>query len=111
MVEMKKVRDTDSRKLDRKTLTELRKRGVASVQAGESPETVAKALGINRTTIYDWLALYRAGGWGALEARKRGGRKRKLDGKAMRWLYNTVTMKNPLQMKFEFALWTGVTAA
>ena len=103
---MKKVRDTDSRRLDHKTLTELRKRAVASVQQGESPEAVAKALGINRTTIYDWLALYRAGGWDALNARKRGGRKRKLNGKAMRWLFNTITMKNPLQLKFEFALWT-----
>lgn len=103
---MKKVRDTDCRRLDHKTLTELRQRGVASVQQGESPELVARALGISRTTIYDWLALYRAGGWSALNARKRGGKNRKLDGKAMRWLYSTITLKNPMQMKFEFALWT-----
>lgn len=103
---MQKVRDTDSRKLGHKTLTELRKRGVASVQQGESPEVVARALGINRTTIYDWLSLYRAGGWSALEAKKRGGKQRKLDGKAMRWLYNAITLKNPMQLKFEFALWT-----
>jgi transposase len=93
---MKKVRDTDCRRLDHKTLAELRKRGVASVQQGESPEVVAAAPGINRTTIYDWLALYRQGGWGALEARKRGGKQRKLDGKALRWLYATITLKNPL---------------
>lgn len=40
---------------------------------------MARSLGINRTTIYDWLAKYRSGGWGALEARKRGGGKRKLN--------------------------------
>jgi hypothetical protein len=51
------------------TLTELRKRGVVSVQQGERPEVVAAASGINRTTIYDWPALCRRGGWGALEAR------------------------------------------
>lgn len=101
---MKKM---DARGIDHKTLTELRKRAVASVQGGQSPEVVAKALGINRVTIYGWLARYRAGGWGALNARKRGGRPPKLNGKAMKWIYDTVTMKNPLQLKFTFALWTS----
>jgi transposase len=97
----------DARRLDHRTLTELRKRGVSSVQEGQSPETVAKALGINRVTIYGWLARYRHGGWAALDARKRGGRKPKLDVKAIKWIYNTVTLKNPLQLKFTFALWTA----
>lgn len=103
---MKKVRETDCRKLDHKTLTEVRRRAVSAVQEGQSPEVVAEAVGINRTTIYDWLAMYRRGGWSALEARKRGGRRAKLNGKAMGWIYRTVTMKNPLQLKFPFALWT-----
>jgi transposase len=103
---MKKVRETDCRRLGHKALTELRKQAVLQVQSGESPELVAKGLGINRTTIYDWLALYRKGGWGALKAKKRGGRKPKLNGKAMSWIYRTVTMKNPMQLKFSFALWT-----
>jgi transposase len=98
---------TDARKLDHKTLTELRKRGVASVQEGQSPEIVAKALGINRVTIYGWLSRYRQGGWDALDAKKRGGRTPKLDGKALKWIYQTVTSKNPLQLQFTFALWTA----
>lgn len=101
------MRENDARRLDHKTLTELRKRAVTSVQEGQSPETVAQALGIHRVTIYGWLARYRNGGWGSLDARKRGGRPPKLDNKALRWLYRTVTMKNPLQLKFTYALWTA----
>jgi transposase len=103
---VKKTRETDCRRLDHKALSELRRQAVLQVQNGTSPEIVARGLGINRTTIYDWLALYRKGGWDALKARKRGGRRRKLDGKALAWIYRVVTMKNPLQMKFAFALWT-----
>jgi len=103
---MQKVRDTDGRTLTHSELTELRTRGVKAVQNGQSPESVAKALCVNRTTVYDWLALYRAGGWDSLTAGKRGGRRPKLDGKMIKWVYQTVTMGDPLQFKFPFALWT-----
>src|SRR6516165_10020778 len=56
------MRQDDARKLDHRTLEEMRVRAVRSVQNGQSPEVVAQALGINRTTIYDWLAQYRRGG-------------------------------------------------
>jgi transposase len=76
---------TDGRALDHATLTELRKRGVAAVQSGESPMQVAAALGVNLRTLFRWLALYRRGGWDQLDARRRGGRPPKLDGRAQRW--------------------------
>jgi len=97
----------DARKLKHEELTELRKRGVTAVQNGESPEDVARILGISRVTIYNWLALYRAGGWDALDARKRGGRKPKLDAEAMEWLYKAITNKTPEQYRFPFVLWTS----
>lgn len=97
----------DARALTCTNLTELRRRGIQSVQNGESPEVVARVLGISRQTIYSWLSLYRNGGWGALDAKKRGGRKHKVNAKVMKWVYDTVTRKNPLQMKFPFALWTS----
>ena len=97
----------DARRLNHVTLTELRKRAVTSVQEGQSPEVVAKALQVSRQALYGWLARYRDGGWGNLDAKKRGGRRPKLNAKAMKWVYDAVTMKNPLKMKFTFALWTA----
>ena len=98
---------TDGRALDHATLTELRKRAVAAVQSGESPEDVAAALGVHLRTVFRWLAKYRRGGWGGLDARKRGGRPPKLDGRALQWIYRTVVDKNPMQLNFPFALWTA----
>jgi transposase len=100
------MRKNDARRLDHATLETMRERAVHSVQDGESPEVVAGVLGINRSTIYGWLAQYRRGGWGALKAKPLFGRPPKLDGKKLNWIYATVTQKSPLQLKFEFALWT-----
>lgn len=105
---MKTKPSTDARRLSHDKLTDLRKRAVAAVQQGESPEQVARVLGVHRSSVYGWLARYRNGGWGQLDARKRGGRKPKLDAKAMAWIYRTVTLGNPQQHKFRFALWTSV---
>lgn len=98
---------SDARKLDHKTLTELRKRAVSSICKGSSPEDVAVVFDVNRVTVYGWLALYREGGKAALNANKRGGRPKKLDGKALKWIFDTVSTKNPLQLKFSFSLWTS----
>jgi transposase len=100
------VQKNDARKLDHKTLEEIRIRAVERVQAGESPEVVIRALGFSRCCIYNWLALYRAGGWGALKARAVPGRPKKISGPQLKWLYGTVVGKSPLQFRFEFALWT-----
>jgi len=100
------MRTNDARRLDHSTLEAMRERAVRSVQDGESPEVVARVIGINRSTIYGWLAQYRRGGWGALKAKPLFGRPPKLDGKKLKWIYDIVTQKNPLQLNFAFALWT-----
>ncbi len=98
------MRENDARRLDHKTLEAMRERAVRQVQEGESPEVVARVLGLDRSTVYGWLARYRRGGFGALKAKPLFGRPPKLDGRALKWIYATVTQKNPLQMKFAFAL-------
>jgi len=104
------MRENDARRLTHNELTDLRKRGVSAVQDGQPAILVARVLGVQRSTLFGWLARYRQGGWDALDARKRGGRPPKLTAKMMQWIYDTV-MKDPRQMKFPFALWTSTMVA
>ena len=100
------MKATDGRKLNHKTLEEIRIRAVQRVQAGESPETVIATLGFTRSCIYEWVARYRVGGWKGLQAKALTGRPQKISARQMQWLWKTVTASSPLQHRFEFALWT-----
>jgi transposase len=100
------MKPNDGRKLDHKTLEEIRMRAVERVEAGESPEEVVRTLGFSRATIYNWLARYREGGKEGLKAKQLLGRPPKLNDKQMKWIYKTIVGKNPTQLKFKYALWT-----
>lgn len=96
----------DGRKLDHRTREQIRIRAVKQVEAGESPEVIIKALGFHRSAIYQWIAKYREGGIEALKTGKITGRPNKLTGSCIKKIYDIITLKSPLQLKFEFALWT-----
>lgn len=100
------MKEFDGRQIDHKTRETIRIRAVKRIEAGESPEVVAKALGYHRSCIYEWIAKYREGGIEALKTKPIPGAKPKLSGEQLRWLYKTIADKNPLQLKFPFALWT-----
>ena len=103
-----KMERKDCRKLDDVTLSHLRELAVRRVQNGESPETVIESLGFSTPRIYEWLALYRSGGWSALKVRrgKGGGRPKQLTGTQISYIYRAITGGDPRQQSFEFALWT-----
>jgi hypothetical protein len=63
---MTSMANDDARSLDHKTLESLRIRAVRSVQAGESPSSVAQLWVSPRGKMYGRLAHYRRGGWGGL---------------------------------------------
>ncbi|MBK8204552.1 MAG: transposase [Bdellovibrionales bacterium] len=96
----------DARRLDHKTLEEMRIRAVRQVQSGVSPEDITRSLGLSHPTIYNWLASYRDGGMQALKAKPVPGRPSRITGPMMKWIYDTIVQKSPLQFRFEFALWT-----
>lgn len=98
--------ELDGRKISREAQSEIRKRAVLRVEAGESPEEVIRTLGLHRSNIYRWLARYQEGGLEALGVRKAPGKESKLSERELKRLYDIITNKNPLQLSFEFALWT-----
>ena len=97
----------DGRSLDHRTLEQLRKRTARQIVEGEqSTVEVAAALGLHLRTVQRWAREYRRGGEKALVAKPLFGRPTKLSEKQQRELRRIVVDKNPMQMKFPFALWT-----
>jgi transposase len=98
--------EDDGRKLDHKTLEQLRIRAVGQIQQGAHPDEVAAGLGMTRAAVYGWLAKYREGGLEALKGRPVPGRPPKLSGVQLGRLYGLVVGNDPRQLRFAFALWT-----
>jgi transposase len=103
---MKSKKTTDARSYSHQTLQEIRIDAVRRVEAGESPEDVIAGLGMNRRTIYRWLAAYHYGGEESLQAKPIVGAPMKMSAKQMAKLAKIIRQKNPMQLKFEYALWT-----
>jgi len=84
-----------------------RKEVVEAIVVRQEPvHLVRRVFNIPERTIFNWLSLYRSGGWDALKEGARSGRSRKLSGFDMKWIYHVVTSGTPEQHKFDFCLWT-----
>ncbi len=100
------MRDNDGRKLDHTVLEAIRVRAVQQVQAGTRPDDVAAALGLNRSTVFAWLARYKDGGPDALRARSVPGRPSTLTPDQQSRLVTMVVDGDPRRLGFGSALWT-----
>jgi transposase len=96
----------DGRKLNHSAREAIRIRAVQRILDGESPEIIAKTLGFHRSAIYQWLKRYEAEGIEGLRYRKIPGKQPTLSKAQKQKVFDIVTSKNPLQLKFPFALWT-----
>jgi len=94
------------RSLDRAALEAIRFRAVEQVLAGQRQSDVAAAVGVAREVVAKWVMMYRHGGFDALRATKAPGAEPKLRPRQLATLRNIIATKNPLQLKFPFALWT-----
>src|ERR1044072_9355582 len=100
------MRDDDGRKLDHRTLEQLRLRAIRQIEQGAHPEDVAAGLGMTRAAVYGWLAKYREGGLEALKARPVPGRPPTLSGAQLQRVYTLVVGNEHRQLQFALALWT-----
>ena len=84
----------DGRKLDHKTLEEIRRMAVERVQEGEAPGAVIASYGFCRTTIYKWLQKVKRGGRGdPLRSTKGTGRPAKLTARQMQQVFRWINGK------------------
>jgi transposase len=94
------------KRLSRAGLDELRIRVVRQVESGVSPDAIAAALGIGRSTVFKWVAAYRTKGEEALRGKKASGRPRKLTDDQVGELYGIIVGGDPRMNGFRCALWT-----
>jgi len=103
-MECKKI--LDGRKLPRDAKEQIRIAAIKRIANGESPDSVAKGMELNRRTVYRWLEKYHYGGLDALKKKPIHGATPKVNAKQMKKLAKIIHEKDPLQYKFDFALWT-----
>jgi transposase len=96
----------DGRKLSHEESEYIRYQAVKAVRKdNKSPEEVIETFGLHRTNIYKWLRKYDEGGFTALKSNKAKGPTPRLTDRQLDRL-SSILLKNPIQLKFEYALWT-----
>jgi len=103
---MRSNRANDGRRMTSAEKEALRIRAVKQIESGESPESVAEVLGVNRRTVYRWLERAYHGGEQALRNQPKSGRPTKFSVADLQWLSAALRRGDPRQYRFLYALWT-----
>ena len=98
---------SDARKMPDEVMNYLRPIAVQAIEEKHySPELIADILGSSRSSIYEWLRLYRAGGEAALETRTAPGAPPVITPIMNWWLEQTVLNSTPIDHGYDTLLWT-----
>src|SRR5215472_19351435 len=99
------MKTNDARSLDHGTLEAMRERGpqCSERRKSRSGSSCYWCQSFNDVRLAGAVS---TGRLESTEGQTLFGRPPKLDSKKLKWIYDTVTQKNPLQLKFAFALWT-----
>lgn len=103
---------SDARKIPDEVMNYLRRIAVRAVEEKRySPEVIADILGISRSSMYDWLRWYRAGGEAALDTRTAPGAPAVITPIMEWWLEQTVLNSTPVKHGYDTVLWTRAILA
>jgi len=91
-------------------LERRRRLGVSHVMAGYRQATVARFLGVHRSSVCRWMKAYRRGGEGALAGHDSSGRPRKLTRRQERQVLGWFR-HSPTSFGFPTELWTAARVA
>jgi transposase len=102
----------EGRKLDHRTLEEIRRMAVERVREGEAASSVVASFGFSRTSIYRWLkAVSDHAGLDGLRSRPATGRPRRLSERQEQQVFRWINGKDPRQYGLDFGLWTRALVA
>lgn len=98
----------DARKLPPEAQEDLRRRVVAAVRGGMGKTEAARAFGVTRQSIHNWMSAVEEGGAAALKARTRGPKpgSTMLAPHQAATVVRMITASCPDQLRLPFALWT-----
>lgn len=103
---------SDARKIPDEVMNYLRRIAVRAIEEKHySPELIADIFGISRSSMYDWLRWYRAGGESALDTRTAPGAPAVITPIMEWWLEQTVLNSTPIQQGYDTVLWTRAILA